>query len=210
MIDEAAAPGNQNGQGPQQPGQPANAVSPQLVQTMYAQMNALRRELNELRQLMSTREGETRAYMGRQFSTLNRNIQRVAIAPARPIRAAGDQQQPQQDGNEARANIEIPFASTLSPLPRTLYDLWTEYQYGIGGRKAAKDFTATERGRVKYSYHRRKVVWDVIAGLVRAGHTSNVAIDRIYDVYGRGQSVTNIINRMRRDRAQGGHPNLRV
>jgi hypothetical protein len=31
---------------------------------------------------------------------------------------------------------------TLLPLPPTLYDLWVEYQTGIGGRKAARNFTA--------------------------------------------------------------------
>ena len=30
---------------------------------------------------------------------------------------------------------------TLSATPKTLHDLWDEYQVGIGGRKAAKDFS---------------------------------------------------------------------
>jgi hypothetical protein len=46
----------------------------------------------------------------------------------------------------------------LSPNPRNLHTLWQEYEFGFGGRKPAKDFMAEERGRVKYSYHRRKVV----------------------------------------------------
>ena len=54
---------------------------------------------------------------------------------------------------------------------------------------------------------RRKVVWEVIARLVRGGRTAQAAIDMIYAAYGHG-SVTSIINRMRRDRANGGHPNL--
>jgi hypothetical protein len=47
-------------------------------------------------------------------------------------------------------------------------------------------------------------------GLWIAGNMAEVAINRIYMVYGWDQSVTNIINRMRRDCAQGGHPNLCV
>ena len=36
--------------------------------------------------------------------------------------------------------------ATLSSIPKTLHDLWDEYQVGIGGRKASKDFTFHERG----------------------------------------------------------------
>ena len=61
-------------------------------------------------------------------------------------------------------------------------------------------FTPHERGRVKHKYHRRKIIWDIINGLVRSGMTSNVAIDRIYQVYGRNQTVTTIINRLKIDR----------
>jgi nucleoid-associated protein YgaU len=103
-----------------------------------------------------------------------------------------------------RAAADVPFASSLSDLPSDLYVLWKEYTRGIGGRKPAKDFTYHERGAVKYNYSRRKVVWDQISELVRAGDTAEVAIDRIYNIYGRRTSVTNIINRLRTDRMNGG------
>jgi hypothetical protein len=104
------------------------------------------------------------------------------------------------------------YVSTLSPTPRSVYILWQEYEVGIGGRKPARLFTPVERGKVKYTYHRRKVVWDVIAMRVRAGDTAQVAIDRIYELYGAGTTVSNIINTMRRDRMtyNGCHPQLRV
>ena len=41
-----------------------------------------------------------------------------------------------------------------------------------------------ERGKEKFKYSRWKVAWDTIERLVRAGHTAQVAIDNIYDVYG--------------------------
>jgi hypothetical protein len=45
--------------------------------------------------------------------------------------------------------------------------LWQEYEFGYcWWEKAAKHFTAVEQGKVKYNYHRRKVVWDTIAKLV--------------------------------------------
>ena len=54
---------------------------------------------------------------------------------------------------EADESTVQPFASMLSQKLRMLLDLWTEYQYGIGGQKPTKDFTAAERGKVKYLYH---------------------------------------------------------
>ena len=57
---------------------------------------------------------------------------------------------------------------------------------GLNGCKPAKEFTLEERGKVKSVYCRRKVFWDVITLLVNAGHTSEVAIDKVYANYGRG------------------------
>ena len=85
--------------------------------------------------------------------------------------------------------------------------LWSEYEYGIGGRKAARLFTAQERGKVKFKYCRQKVAWDVIDRMVCSGLTAQVVIDRIYGVYGRNKSTTEIIQCLRRD-APEGHPNL--
>ena len=92
---------------------------------------------------------------------IQQNIQRVAIAPVRPIRQF----------DVPRINV------TLSASPRTLYDLWDEFNHGIGGQKPAKDFTPRERGMVKHKYSRQKVVWDTVARLVNSGLTSHVSID---------------------------------
>ena len=78
--------------------------------------------------------------------------------------------------------------------------MWQEYQFGIDGRKAAREFSAVERGLVKHKYHQRKVVWDKNSEMIRGGWTANAAIDDFYIRYGRGMSVTRIINRMRRER----------
>jgi len=63
---------------------------------------------------------------------------------------------------------------------------------------------------VKYVYHRRKVLWDKVAEMVTSGLSANEACNRIYEVYGESSSVTQIINQMRRDRRNGGHPALRL
>ena len=63
----------------------------------------------------------------------------------------------------------------LSSCPRTLHTLWNEYEFVLANRKAAKDFTDIEQGRVKYIYHRRKVVWDNIGEMVRGSWSSHEA-----------------------------------
>lgn len=183
--------------------QPQN---PAAYQALLAQIHAMRREQVELRALMVNIDGANRIH----FNQVNRNVRRIAMAPARLVAAANNNNDDNENGRGPVANA---LNATLSHLPRTLYDLWTEYDIGVDGRKAAKDFTPAERGSVKYNYHRRKVVWDVIAGRVRAGDTAHVAIDRIYNVYGQNRTVTHIINAMRRDRTLYNglpHPALRV
>ena len=124
------------------------------------------------------------------------------------------QQQKQQEHHAAVAAAGGDHAmmlATLMPTPRSLHDLWQEYQHGVGGRKAARLFSYSERGRSKHRYHRRKIVWDLIGGLVRQGHTADASIDRIYAVYGGQTSVSNIINGLKRDRKNGTlNPNLRI
>ncbi len=64
------------------------------------------------------------------------------------------------------------------------------------GNKPAKDFTPHERGQVKVTYCRRKVVWDKAAELVRAGFTADEAIDKIYRAYGERLSVSAILTKV--------------
>jgi hypothetical protein len=129
-----------------------------------------------------------------QFANLTRLMGQILVQAAPPIRnvrfgeVTGNQEEP------AAGNLAVPIAATLSPLPQTIHTLWIEYEFGIGGRKPAKDFTPSERGKVKCNYHRRKVVWDVITVLVWCGWLADIACDRIYEVYGRQQSATNIIS----------------
>jgi hypothetical protein len=63
----------------------------------------------------------------------------------------------------------------------------------MGGHKITWLFPREESGKVKHKYHRRKVVWDCIATLIRAGVMAQVAIDRVYQVYGANTTVTRII-----------------
>lgn len=74
--------------------------------------------------------------------------------------------------------------------------------------KLAEEFTSIEGGANKFAYSRRKVFWNVISQLVRSGYTSDAAVDRVYQTYGRNLSVSNILVKLRTDRRRGGHPSL--
>jgi hypothetical protein len=83
---------------------------------------------------------------------------------------------PQQNVNVgdylALAANPSPMAK-LSKTPKTLHNLWAEWTTGIGGNKAAKDFTPAERGRVRQEYSQRKVAWEKNSQLVNAHHTAD-------------------------------------
>ena len=126
--------------------------------------------------------------------TINSNVCRIATQPV--IRRSIP------SSSSARETTTTPNAQ-LSRSPKSLYLLWDEYERGLGGNKAAKDFTERERGAVKYNYYRRKILWEVVERLIRRGHTSRGAIDIIRAAYGQSKSVTQVINLMKDDRARG-------
>ncbi len=140
------------------------------------------------------------------FGILNGNIKRIALQPARRRTAGGGERDDAADAAEvpgrAAANI-LAMMATLMPTPRSLHDLWHKFHHGVGGRKAARLFSYSERGCSKHRYHRRKVVWDLVSSLVRMGDTAETTIDKIYAVYGGQTSVTNIINGLKRDKRDG-------
>lgn len=219
VLDEPAnQQGNiQQGEGGQQQGQAGGTLETlsnrQLLQTLLGQVGILQRQITTLNQ---QRESDRVTSM-HQSRIINDNIRRLSMNPIRRMNqgAAGGQPAGEGDGggnigNQAGGNQGGPPAE-LSSCPRTLYDLWREYEEGLGGRKAARLFTAQERGRVKHKYTRRKIVWDLIKALIRSGLTYQLACDRIYHVYGQATPVTQIINRLKIDRNNGNlHPDLQV
>ncbi len=81
-----------------------------------------------------------------------------------------------------------------------------EWIVGFSGKKAAKDFTSAERGAHKTKYSFRKVFWDKISELVRAGHTADRACDLVYEAYGPSLPVTQILKKTRMDRKNNTWP----
>ena len=183
---------------------------------LFHEVRMLRSENRQLHETSNNRMSMMETQLSARLALVEGNIDRIARWPAQPrhhvnlnlpIGAAppppNDAALPHHTAQAAPAN--------LTQQPRTLYILWQEWELGIGGRKAARSFTAEERGRVKHTFTRRKAAWDAISNLVRSGLTADRAIDRLYDHYGRDSTTTQIINRIRKDRAQYGglHPNLR-
>ena len=84
-----------------------------------------------------------------------------------------------------------------------------EYEFGVGGRKAAKTFSARERGRVKFKYCLRNHFWSLMKRMILRGYSHTSAIDKIYSVYGRNLSASKILYEIRKDSKNGGHPQLR-
>jgi len=107
--------------------------------------------------------------------------------------------------------------ATLSHNPRSLIELWREFQFGVDGRKPASHFTTRERnnrtGGIKQKFYRRKIIWDTVSHLVRSGFTAEGAIAKIRQVYGQHTSVGKIIQNICCDchiynESGGYHPNL--
>ena len=104
----------------------------------------------------------------------------------------------------------VVLEARLTRCPKTLHDLWKEYEFGFSGCKPAKDVTSNERGKDRYNYYRRNVFWSQVSLMVRAGYTAETACDKIYFVYGASLPVSKIIKLMIRDKKYGGHLALRV
>ena len=132
-----------------------------------------------------------------QLNRLHRAVTRVANSPIMFSRV-GNTESGQQDLNVLDQQVDP--RATLCLCPRSLYTLWLEYEQGIGGRKAAKLFTPSERGRCKHKYCFRKPFWHLVAQMIQIGYTSNTAIDKIYDAYGEFGSVTKMLREIKRDR----------
>jgi len=158
-----------------------------------------------------------------QLTRMNKNIIRFINRPAHPLHHQPNNSEPNQQHNnfevpallvtenvEMEEPVEPRLVAKLSSCPKSLHDLWREYTFGSPGVKAAKDFTEKERGSDKSKYYRRNIVWRKVSELILAGYSADEACDLIYRCYGRGSSVTRLINFMIRDKKTGGHPMLAI
>lgn len=197
----------------------SNGSNRQLLLTILANQHSLQRAVTENSNGLADVRGTLRA----QNSTMNKLIRKIDANPTRLLlRAANnntannaerrqEQAAPAPRSPRRQVDDNCDENALLFPNPKNLYQLWTEYELGIGTRKAAKFFTRAERGRFKFKYSRRKIVWDLMAARIRAGDTYSTVIDNLYAHYGPNSSVTTIINGIRQDRKAGSLPiSLRV
>jgi hypothetical protein len=189
----------------------------QLIHTLLNQMGTMQSHMANMEETLTGNLANLQTQMQAQYQVHNRNMIRIAAQPIRQLNRAAPRDPGNGDGEDGIVGApegggadHPPAWAELSNV-RDLYGLWQEYHQGIGGRKAARLFSRAERGRVKFKYCRRKVVWDLVSRLVNSGLTSQVACDRIYAVYGPSTSVTNIIKRIQTDiKNWTMHDNLRV
>ena len=204
LFDDDDGNGNGNGDGGDRNDRRVRRrMERQEVNFLRSQVMHLRRQQDELVAQLERRDEQ----MTQMLQRINRNVQRVANSPFRrhvngPIA---------EDGNVNADETQLVVVATLSKTPKTLQALWQEYELGGPGRKPVKEWTAEERGgKHKHTIYKRKFLWNTVSEMVRASIDANVACERIYDVYGHNQSVTKILNALKRDSVNGGHPNLRL
>ena len=117
-------------------------------------------------------------------------------------------QQQENNSRKAAPNADDGKPATLIKQPRTLAELWDEYQLGIGGRKPAKDWQPFERRNAKdgirRKYYRRKFIWATMEKLMERGDTRDAAIRKIKRAYGFRCSIAEIIDSVIRDHKDGG------
>ena len=163
----------------------------QQVTSVNSNIREVRREVLELKQEIETLKNNLYQSLGYIRASMNK----IARAPHRVGVPTLDRIATPRD-NPTQGN------AFLSQSPKNLHELWQEYEVGINGHKPARMFTANERGRVSKKYSRRNLVWQKIVDLCRLGHTHLIAIDKIYEKYGRDCTVTQIVNKISAENRQ--------
>ena len=217
MIDKIRAEPRADNNDGARAAQPVQATpNNQNWQTVLVNLQRIQQEEAQRHQQTMNSIASLQRWCRDQFRTVNNNIR----AFGGTIQGAVARQDPHNQARRRQATDpqrqvqEGALPATLAHTPRTLAELWEEYQFGIGGRKPAKDFTSGERGNtqhgIKQKYYRRKFVWYTMEELIRRGDTRNSAINKIRGAYGWRCSVTQIINFLIHDFKDGGtgHANL--
>ena len=82
-----------------------------------------------------------RVLFTKHFTVVNGNLRRIDLQPG--VRG-GRRSTPGDDDDIAVAALTVIAGRgeppSLSPNPKNLFELWDEYQVGIGGKKAARLF----------------------------------------------------------------------
>jgi hypothetical protein len=103
-----------------------------------------------------------------QFGALNANDKEIGRQPGQMMLLATVAATRTRDDKNNRRTIPVcaPPIASLLPAPKDSYQLWNEYDHGIGGRKPTKHFSLHERGKVKHIYSLCNAGWQNFLGLV--------------------------------------------
>ncbi|KAI2506250.1 hypothetical protein MHU86_8185 [Fragilaria crotonensis] len=188
-------------------------------QALLIQLQHQRQQMTGMEQRIDGSLNSFRTWTRSQFTIINNNIRRFGgsiqggLARQDPAQALERRAAANQQMDAVENEIGGGYYVSLSPAPKTLYELHTEWQFGIGGRKPARLWNLRERakraGGVKQKFYRRSVVWKLINGLVNRGCHVQEAIHMIKEAYGHNCTVSQYIDKIIKDRQNGGHPNLR-
>jgi hypothetical protein len=165
-----------------------------------------------------------RSYATLQFGAISKSVQANALQAPRVAWAKMAESEQNRLHNQAVAaahrNGEEPPPrppkgppARLMDKPKFLAELWHEWEFGHGGNKPAKDFTPSERGKVKSQYSKRNHIWKLMQRLINANYSVEGACDVIYRRYQRNATITDIIKGIQKDAKEYGplgHPSLRV
>jgi len=155
---------------------------------------------------METGFSSLKQCIDRWFVTLNDNVRRFGGT----MQGGFARQDPTQAANRQAARNEPPLpqppnlpvgathrdpTAELAPNLHTLKEMWTEWKFGIGGRKPAQLFSRRERGghgsgSKKMKFCRRLKIYLLLQKLVDEGRTSAEAIAAVKLAYGAAKSVT--------------------
>ena len=87
--------------------------------------------------------------VNRKMGSINYTLQRMSM-PLSYRRVTNSTISRVSDNNaESVVVADTNNTCSLSKHPRTLHELWKEYEHGTGDRKAAKLFTSQEKGKAK-------------------------------------------------------------
>jgi hypothetical protein len=162
-----------------------NVVTEDHINGLLIQLRHTQQQIKAASISFVTSTNAIKEHFDKSLKTINRNINRIAIQP--PQMASATQRKQNQDRQDFE---EVQLLAVLCKKTGTLFQLYTEYEFGVDGHKAAKDFTIKERGKDRQNYYRRKVVWDAIASLIRRNYSVASAIDLIHQCYGKNTSIT--------------------
>ena len=163
---------------------------------VFAKVSKIAQDTTEIKNTADMLHSEVTA----QLDQMDSNLKRYYMRPGVQMR--------QRESVSQSCPAVAPAWATLCFCPKDLYGLRNKYEHGFPPNKSARNFSAAERGKRRFKYSNRKVLWTVIDMMVNSGITAQVAIDRIYSYYGQ-LPVFQMIKAVRWDTKEGNARNLR-